>query len=600
MTLEDRPEQMSTMSRNRSHSHPGQRGSGLTNAAVAVVLLGSVAFFVLRGSRSAPEPASLTLAEQYAQDDRIALLTGGCSFGATFEVDTSDPIEVLAGKLDAGGQLEPKKRAMRELAEIGAPAREALTRLFQDASKDRMRVRVAHSVLSVCAISDDPFGVEIALEALQSTREDLRAEACLVLRKHPSPDHFDAVNAILRSFSMPSTGDHALEALFACDPGRFAAELKAWLEDRAPDGGYVVSSPVDTAATLVAGSSAPEVLPHVRDILNTVEGLLPRHRIFLQAPLARAGDAQARQGLRDNLAHELPKPRLFAAEALAKAGMVDDAYVLAATTADPEERMHVLSLIFGETYEPQRDESAQADVQQWAREALADGHAQIAELALRSLLRWGDDEGRATLMTLLSGTVPEREMATRAMRESLDGRPELVEQVRANLIAIWDRERDGAQRTPVMESVLVSLGAVPGERTGRFVLDRADEIAEMPAKPTRGYRWVIGQGWNAGPASRDVLLERLGTETDPFKRLDLISFVWQDFEDDSFEVLLGVIEDGSRPSEERLYAADRALRMSHNVQLLPVLKRIYRGTSDPVLRPGLQCLLWAWFGPPVI
>ena len=106
--------------------------------------------------------------------------------------------------------------------------------------------------------------------------------------------------------------------------------------------------------------------------------------------------------------------------------------------------------------------------------------------------------------------------------------------------------------------------------------------------------------WNAGPASRDVLLERLGTETDPFKRLDLISFVWQDFEDDSFEVLLGVIEDGSRPSEERLYAADRALRMSHNVQLLPVLKRIYRGTSDPVLRPGLQCLLWAWFGPPVL
>ena len=42
--------------------------------------------------------------------------------------------------------------------------------------------------------------------------------------------------------------------------------------------------------------------------------------------------------------------------------------------------MHVLNLIFGETYEPQRDESAQTEVQQWAREALADGHAQIAEL----------------------------------------------------------------------------------------------------------------------------------------------------------------------------------------------------------------------------
>lgn len=587
------------MSRTHSHAESALRGSGLSNAAVAVVLVGSVAFFVLRGARTAPEPAPLSLEQQYAQEDRISLLTGGCSFGATFEVDTSDPIAILAGKLDAGGQLEPKKRAMRELAAIGAPARETLTRLFQDASKDRMRVRVAHSVLSVCAISDDPFGVEIALEALQSTREDLRAEACLVLRKHPSPEHFDAVKAILRSFSMPSTGDHALEALFACDPGRFASELMGWLEDRAPDGGYVVSSPVDTAATLVAGSADPEVLPHVRKILDGVEGLLPRHRIFLLAPLARAGDAQARQDLRDNLAHELPKPRLFAAEALAKAGFVDDAYVLAATTADPQERIHVLRLIFEETYEPERDEVAQADVQQWAREALADGHAQISELSLGALLRWGDDDGRATLMTLLAGTVPEREMAARAMRGHFEGRPELADQVRANLIAVWDRERNGAQRSAVLESVLVALGAVPGDATGRFIIDRADEIAEMPAKATRGYRWVIGQAWNAGPSARDVLLERLGVETDPFKRLDLISFAWQDFELDSFEVLRGIIEDESRAPEERLYAADRALRMAHNVELLPVLKRIYRGTNDPVLRPGLQCLLWAWFGPPV-
>lgn len=577
-----------------------RRGSTLSNVAVALVLLGSVAFFVLRGSKSAPEPEALTLTEQYAQDERIALLIGGCSFGATFEVDTSDPIAVLAGKLDAGGQLEPKKRAMRELADMGEPAREALTRLFQDASKDRMRVRVAHSVLSVLAISDDPFGVDIALEALQSTREDLRAEACLVLRKHASPDHFDALSAVARSFSMPSTGDHALEAMFASDPARFALELKGWLEQRSPDGGYVVSSPVDTATTLVAGSDDPGVLEPVRDILANVEGLLPRHRIFLQAPLARSGDEQARQDLRDTLAHELPKPRVFAAEALAKAGFVDDAYVLAAVTPDPEERLRVLRLIFEETYEPDRDEQAQADVQQWAREALNDGHAQIAELALRALLRWGDDEGRATLMTLLAGTVPEREMGTRAMRGSLEGRPELADQVRANLISAWDRERNGAQRTPVLESILVALGAVPGEATGRFILDRADEIAQMPARPTRGYRWVIGQAWNAGEESRDVLLDRLGTETDPFKRLDLVSFAWQDFEEDSFEVLLGIIEDETRSSEERLFAADRALRMAKNVRLLPVLKRIYRGTSDPILRPGLQCLLWAWFGPPVI
>ena len=45
------------MSRTHSHADPALRGSGLTNAAVAAVLVGSVAFFVLRGARTAPEPA---------------------------------------------------------------------------------------------------------------------------------------------------------------------------------------------------------------------------------------------------------------------------------------------------------------------------------------------------------------------------------------------------------------------------------------------------------------------------------------------------------------------------------------------------------------
>lgn len=575
-------------------------GSTLSNVAVGLVLIGSVAFFVLRGSESTPPPAPMTLSEQYAQDDRIALLTGGCSFGATFEVDTSDPLAVLAGKLDAGGQLEPRKRAMRELAEVGAPAKEALTRLFEDTSKDRMRVRVAHAVVSVCAMSDDPFGVDLALAALQSTREDLREQGCLVLRKHPAPEHFDAVDSILQSFTLPSTGDHALQALYACDPVRFAERLRSWLEERPDKEELVVARPVDTGVTLVAGSDDPKVAEIARSILDEQTGLLPRHRLFLLAPLARSGDEAARQELRDNLAHELPKPRRFAAEALAKAGFVDDTYVLAATTVNLEERQHVLRLIFEDRYTPERDEVQQADVQAWAREALSDGHVQFQEIALKALLRWGDEEGRATLMTLLAGTVPEREMATRAMRGTFEGRPELADQVRSNLIAIWDRERQGAQREPVLESVLVALGAVPGDATARFLFDCADEIATLPARKARGYRWVVGQIWNSGEAARNVILERLGTETDPFKRLDLISFAWQDFEDDSFEVLLGIIEDETLAPEERLFAADRTLHMAKNRRLLPVLKRIYRGTSDPILRPGLQCLLWAWFGPPVL
>lgn len=576
-------------------------GSALGNVAVAAVLLGAVAFFVLRGRGESPPPRPLTLAERYAADERITLLTGGCAFGAPFEFDTSDVPAVLVSKLDAGSQLEPKKRAMAELARMGAAAKEPLTRLFQDASRDRMRARVAHSVLSVCALSDDPFGVDLALEGLESVREDIRGEACLVLRKHARPEHFDPILAVLQGFTVPATGDHALEALHAADEVRFAQELRRWIE-RSPGGGddLIQSRPVDTAVTLLAESSDPGVVAAVRPILEEVDNLQPRQRIFLLAPLARAGDAAAHQELKDTLAHELPKPRRFAAEALAKAGLVDDAYVLAATTPLPDERLLALRLIFEERYEPTRTPEQQAEVQAWAREALGDGFPEIQELALSALLRWGDDEGRATLMTMLAGTVSERESATRAMRGHLDANPELADQVRANLVSQWDRERQGAQRTPVLESVLVALGAVPGEETGRFLLERADEIAAIPAPRSRGYRWVVGQAWNAGPASREVLIERLATESDPIKRLDLISFVWQDFEEESFACLLGIIEDEARAPEERLYAADRALRMGHTPRLLPALKRIYRGSTDPVLRPGLQCLLWAWFGPPVL
>ena len=79
-------------------------------------------------------------------------------------------------------------------------------------------------------------------------------------------------------------------------------------------------------------------------------------------------------------------------------------------------------------------------------------------------------------------------------------------------------------------------------------------------------------------------------EADPTKRLDLISFVWQDRELESVDCSCrcgGPVAGSS----ERLYAADRAVRMGHSERILPGLKRVYRSESDGVLRPGLHCLL---------
>ena len=64
-------------------------------------------------------------------------------------------------------------------------------------------------------------------------------------------------------------------------------------------------------------------------------------------------------------------------------------------------------------------------------------------------------------------------------------------------------------------------------------------------------------------------------------------------------MLAGILEDTTRSPYERLYAADRMLRMGKPAELLPIMKRVHRSTTDPVLQPGLHCLLWIWFGPPL-
>ncbi len=568
---------------------------------IGLVLVSAVAFFVLRSRQSEPELKPVSLEDRYRQDERLALLINGCGFGAPFDMDTTDFAQVLAGKLDAGTQLESKNRAMRELGAMGARAEEALTRLFEDASTDEMRSKVAYNVLSVCALAEDDFGTKLALKGLQSPREDIRAEAAVVIWKHPSPELYDAIDAVHLSFTLPAGGDRALKAMHACDEERFVEQVAGWIKTiEEQEGENIVSRPVDTAVTLLADSKNEKVAKRLREVVDSTEGLLPRHRIFMLAPAARFGDAAARQELVDYLASDMPKPRRNAAEALAKAGLADDLYVLSATTTDPAERLRVYRYIFEDTYEKTRTPEQLAEVQGWAREALSDPLYETREVAMKALLKWGDEEARAYLVSQLAGTIDQRSRVAPGMRGHLDDDPELADQIRANLISLWERERQGAQRDATFESIIVALAAVPGRETGEFLLDVGDQVAALPVKSMRGYRWFVGQTFNAGPEAREVIRERLATETDPFKRLDLIAMAWQDFEEVSYDLLVSIVEDETKSPFERLFAADQTLRMGKNERFLPVLKRLNRTATDRVLKPGVHCLLWAWFGPPVL
>jgi len=583
-----------------SASAPASRRAGRAGLVAALVLLGVIAFFAWRGSERPVEEGGWTLEEQYEADERIAPLLAGCPFGAPFEADTSNLAEVLASKLDSGAQLEPLRRAKVALAGLGEEAQEPLMRLFQASSRDKWRGGVARNVLAVCALADGDWGIPIALEALRSPSESMRGDAALVLCNHPSPELYDPLADSLPGFRLQVHVDRVLAGMAACDLERFTERFPVWVARAERVGDYIESTVVDAAAPLVAEVQDPELAASLLRLSEETDGLLLRHEAYLLAPAARFGIGDARQRLMDLLAHEQRMPRHHAAVALERAGLVDDTYVLAATAEDAGERSQTLERIL------EADEAAvgrsgeqRADVIQWAQRALQDEESMVRETALKGLLARRDEEGRAYLMGLLKGTVAERGLGMRAMRGNLDGWPEAADQARSILAGTYDVELAGARRGEVLTSALQAMGAVPGRATGEFLLRAGDLVGENPIRGVTGFRWCVGQAFNAGAEAREAIRDRLLVETDPSKRLDLISFIWQDMELVSLEALVDVLDDTSLSPYERLYAADRAVRMGHAERLLPTMKRVYRSESDRVLRTGLHCLLWVWFGPPL-
>jgi len=576
-------------------AHPAR--GGRIGVVVALVLLGVVFFFAWKGSRGAEHVGGMTLEERYEIDDRIHPLLADCGFGAAFEADTTDLVAILVSKLDAGAQRAPQRRAKTDLAKMGERVAEPLMRLFQSASKDRWRGGVAKNVLTVCSLADGDWGVPIALEALRSPVESIRADAAVVIRRHPDPAHYDFLEDMLLGFQLPVNIDRALNAMHACDPERFARQVPKWIAVAGERDGYIQSSIIDTAAPLVASIENEEIAALLLAVTDETDKLLLRHRAYLIAPAARVGNAAARQELMDLLAHDLRKPRHHACEALASAGLVDQTYVLSVTSEDRFERSATLARILELQYDEERSPEGLADVIQWARKALLDDAEEVREVAIHGLLLRRDEEGRAALMALLRGDVVKRGLAMHAMREALVDSQEAADQARTLLIQAWETELAGSRQGGELTSILQTLGAVPGRETGEFLLAAGDLVGQNPIRGISGFRWCVGQAFNAGPSSREALRARLALETDPIKRLDLISFIWQDFEESSLDCLLGVIEDDALSPYERLYTADRVVRMGQSERVVPVLKRIYRSDSGSVLRPALHCLLWVWYGP---
>ena len=589
-----------TSSRSYHARSPRPSRSGRVGLIVALALLGAVLFFAWRKSASSDAEAKpLTVEELYRSDRRLVPILQDCQFVGSFDADTTDIPAILASKLDAGAQLEPQRRAKTDLAALGDVAGKPLRRVFDNAMRDEWRTGVVKNILAVCSLSESEMGVSIAMDSLRHVAPDVRSEAVTVLKRHPKPEYYGIVKDLMPSFLLDTHLVRLGEALAAIDPKRAALDMGEFLDTAAVADGYIESKLIDAMLPLVGRSTDPEVAEYFLRLEKETPGLKYRHRSYLLAPSAGLGNEESLQRLRDSLAAPETQARYHAMRALSELGLVDEVLVLGETGSTTTERGSALAILLDDEHDETRSPERIQDALALGRRGLQDPLEEIQEVALRGLLIRGDEEAQAHLLRLLQGSLAERDLAMRAMRGNLDDSPALADQARTSLIAQWDREVSSSQRTEELVSILTALGAIPGEATGQFIADTAEVLGENRVQGTTGFHWAMGQVFNAGPDARRVFRQRIRTETGPLRRLDLIQYLWQDFTDESAEILLGIVDDESKIGFERLYAADRLLRMGRPEEIVPVFKRVVRTTPDPVLRQGLECLMWAWFGPAV-
>jgi hypothetical protein len=570
-------------------------GKGLGGLVVALAILGAVAFFGLRRATEQPAPEP-TLDERYQADDRIAVLLHPCTYGRPFQVDTSAMVEVLVSKLDEGVQLEPMRRAKQELARIGAPAALPLRRLYDEASRDMWRVPIVLNVLDVCALSEDPFGLDIGRDALSVAREEVRARASYIFAKHGTPEDYQRVRAAFIGCTNPDNALKYAQAMKTCDRGLFHFEVGDIIAGLVTDEGGPSTAPLADSLAIEAADAVDPVV--VDKLYQFSSGLAPRLRAYLIAPSAAQPDATnhaaALDELRANLSDPLVGPRQNTAQALALAGLARELFPMLELDSDPRLRALAATLMSNAVREGTlAPELVIAPLQR----GLGDAEGNVRAECLAALLRLGDPVGWTEALRRLEGSIEERDVAVRTLRDAWQFLPaEAPDQARARLVQLYERRAGEGAPGSELTSVLSALGAVPGRATATFLLETAARLGDTPLRGITGHRWCLGQVYNAGPEARAVLRERLAVETDPIRRLDLISFIWQDTDPDAVEVLLGVVTDAARDRHERLYAAERLLHMGASNRVAPVLKAIYWESTDPVLRPGLQCLLWAWYG----
>ncbi|MCP3915649.1 MAG: HEAT repeat domain-containing protein [bacterium] len=555
----------------RQSSRTGISKVGLV---VGLALLGGAGFFALRaGSGEDEEPK--TLDERYRDDGRVSILIYDCPFGRMYDADTTQMNSILVSKMETGHR-DPIRRFKQELADIGEAVVPELDRLYDRSYQHRFRAGVLQNVLDVCAMMKGPWGISIVRKGFAHPKESVRLSALDGLRFHGGPEDYESVALMLPFASSAKILADYGGALEALDKDRFYADLVQWLED----GEYSEMWPY--AAPGVTQVTDSELVARFHAVALLRGGTI---RPFLIAPAARDGQEGALNELRGMLADVNPSVVRWGIDALGRVGLESELYELFRDHEDAGLRGLAAHKIAEAKDNPETTE--------WLLEGLSsDMDPDVREVCMAELVARGSERALRQAYALLAGTLPDREAAMRALRKGWEINPESPAEAYGILSRVLaERYHNESERVALLQQI----GLVPARECAEFLMDFA-LTHEGAVKGRDLHRWICGQVYNTGPAGRAILDERLAVETDPFRRLDLLSYIWQDHEDESRDILLAILTDPTKDEYERLYAADRLIRIGPASEIAPVLKRVYLDSTHRYVRPAYQCMLWTWYG----
>jgi hypothetical protein len=212
-------------------------------------------------------------------------------------------------------------------------------------------------------------------------------------------------------------------------------------------------------------------------------------------------------------------------------------------------------------------------------------------MCLVALVERGDERAIHQALELLDGHLGQRDQGITALRAGWERNPESRALALTRLLRISRSQ----ESSPGQIATLQTISLIPLRDAAEYLLDVGLQTQQR-IKGMTAFRWCVGQIFNTGPVGRQLLREQLEQETDPFRRMSLIEYIWQDRSEEARECLMGVLQDETRNPWERLYVAGRLTVMGPAGAVAPIVKRVYLSITHRHVRPALQCMLWTWYG----